>query len=68
MPVIPIRCCCTIAGGQRVAVQPTLPIGFGGADPQVSEVTLEPGDRVLFFTDGITEEHLTGANRSARGA
>lgn len=21
---------------------------------------LEPGDRVLFFTDGITEEHLTG--------
>jgi serine phosphatase RsbU (regulator of sigma subunit) len=38
----------------------TLPIGFGGADPQVSEETLEPGDRVLFFTDGITEEHLTG--------
>ena len=21
---------------------------------------LEPGDRVLFFTDGISEEHLTG--------
>jgi len=38
----------------------TLPIGFGGADPQVSEVRLEPGDRVLFFTDGIIEEHLTG--------
>ena len=38
----------------------TLPIGFGGADPQVSEELLEPGDRVLFFTDGITEEHLTG--------
>nr|MDQ3642701.1 serine/threonine-protein phosphatase [Actinomycetota bacterium] len=38
----------------------TLPLGFGGADPQVSEEMLEPGDRVLFFTDGITEEHLTG--------
>jgi len=40
----------------------TLPIGFGGADPQVSEETLEPGDRVLFFTDGITEEHLAGGD------
>ncbi|MGI8777643.1 MAG: PP2C family protein-serine/threonine phosphatase [Acidimicrobiales bacterium] len=40
----------------------TLPIGFGGADPQVSEVRLEPGDRVLFFTDGITEEHLAGGD------
>jgi serine phosphatase RsbU (regulator of sigma subunit) len=38
----------------------TLPLGFGGADPQVSEEALEPGDRVLFFTDGITEEHLSG--------
>ncbi|MDQ6909985.1 MAG: serine/threonine-protein phosphatase [Actinomycetota bacterium] len=40
----------------------TLPIGFGGADPQVSEEMLEPGDRVLFFTDGITEQHLTGGD------
>lgn len=40
----------------------TLPVGFGGADPQVSEVTLEPGDRVLLFTDGITEEHLAGGD------
>jgi serine phosphatase RsbU (regulator of sigma subunit) len=38
----------------------TLPVGFGGADPQVSEVALEQGDQVLFFTDGITEQHLTG--------
>ncbi len=40
----------------------TLPIGFGGADPLVSEEALEPGDRVLFFTDGITEEHLSGGD------
>jgi serine phosphatase RsbU (regulator of sigma subunit) len=38
----------------------TLPAGLGGADPQVSEEALEPGDRVLFFTDGITEEHVPG--------
>ncbi|CAN5850373.1 PP2C family protein-serine/threonine phosphatase [soil metagenome] len=45
----------------RVLESPTtLPIGFGGADPLVSEEILEAGDQVLFFTDGITEEHLTG--------
>lgn len=38
----------------------TLPVGFGGAQPQVSEVTLEPGDRVLCFTDGLIEEHESG--------
>jgi len=38
----------------------TLPVGIGGATPHVSEETLEPGDRVLFFTDGIIEERLTG--------
>ena len=35
-------------------------MGFGGATPLISERRLERGDRVLFFTDGITEEHLTG--------
>ena len=45
----------------RVLDSPTtLPVGFGGADPLVSEEELEPGDRVLFFTDGITEQHLSG--------
>ncbi|MFD7786456.1 PP2C family protein-serine/threonine phosphatase [Streptomyces nojiriensis] len=38
----------------------TLPVGFGGAQPQVSAVALEPGDRVLCFTDGLIEEHETG--------
>ena len=36
--------------------RPTLPIGFGGEQPQVAEERLQPGDRVLFFTDGIIEE------------
>jgi serine phosphatase RsbU (regulator of sigma subunit) len=38
----------------------TLPLGFGGVEPAVSEVALEPGDRVLFYTDGITEQHVPG--------
>ena len=42
---------------RRLATHTTLPVGWGGADPQVSEEALEPGDRVLFFTDGVVEEH-----------
>jgi serine phosphatase RsbU (regulator of sigma subunit) len=34
----------------------TLPVGFGGATPAVTKRALERGDRVLFFTDGVTEE------------
>jgi len=41
----------------------TLPVGFGGATPMVSERKLEKGDRVLFFTDGVIEEdRKVGAN------
>jgi hypothetical protein len=36
----------------------TLPIGFGGDEPLVRTVQLEPGDRVLFFTDGVVEERM----------
>ena len=38
----------------------TLPVGIGGDTPHVSEESLQPGDRVLFFTDGIIEEHSRG--------
>jgi hypothetical protein len=38
----------------------TLPVGFGGAAPQISEQALRRGDRVLFFTDGAIEEHKPG--------
>lgn len=34
----------------------TLPVGFGGAPPLVAHESLEPGDRVLFYTDGVVEE------------
>ncbi|MDT0319935.1 PP2C family protein-serine/threonine phosphatase [Streptomyces millisiae] len=36
----------------------TLPVGFGGEIPKVREHLLEPGDRVLCYTDGIIEERL----------
>ncbi|MFC5801249.1 PP2C family protein-serine/threonine phosphatase [Streptomyces formicae] len=38
----------------------TLPVGFGGEEPQVSEQVLQRGDRVLCFTDGLIEEHEAG--------
>lgn len=38
----------------------TLPVGFGGDIPQVSSAQLQRGDRVLFYTDGVVEEHKAG--------
>lgn len=38
----------------------TLPVGFGGEQPRISEQALQPGDRVLCFTDGLIEEHEAG--------
>ncbi len=34
----------------------TLPVGFGGDAPETNSEQLEPGDRVLFFTDGVVEQ------------
>ncbi|MFB7338685.1 PP2C family protein-serine/threonine phosphatase [Streptomyces hydrogenans] len=45
---------------RRLDSPTTLPVGFGGDQPQVSAVALEPGDRVLCFTDGLVEEHASG--------
>ncbi|EMF50951.1 Serine phosphatase RsbU regulator of sigma subunit [Streptomyces bottropensis ATCC 25435] len=41
----------------------TLPVGFGGQEPVVSERMLQPGDRLLCFTDGLIEEHHTGGRQ-----
>lgn len=45
-----------------LACEPTLPIGFGGATSEIATEALEPGDRLLFFTDGVIEA------RDAQGA
>lgn len=41
----------------------TLPVGFGGASPLVSVLQLRRGDRVLFYTDGLVEEHGAGGEQ-----
>jgi serine phosphatase RsbU (regulator of sigma subunit) len=43
----------TYAGTLRCA--PSRPLGLGGPVVEVAEHTLQRGDRVLFYTDGITE-------------
>ncbi len=31
------------------------PLGFGGSVAEIATVKLQPGDRVLFYTDGVTD-------------
>lgn len=38
-----------------VECEPSLPVGMGGAVRQIAEVQLEPGDLLMFFTDGVVE-------------
>ena len=45
----------------RVLENPgTLPVGFGGAEPVTFTLDLQRGDRVMFYTDGLVEEHHAG--------
>jgi hypothetical protein len=39
----------------RLQCEPSRPFGLGGTVVEVAEDVLQGGDRVLFFTDGITE-------------
>jgi serine phosphatase RsbU (regulator of sigma subunit) len=38
-----------------LACHPVPPLGVGVGRPEVASAALEPGDRVLFYTDGVTE-------------
>lgn len=42
----------------ELTCKPSPPLGLGTGVVEVAEVTLEPWDRVLFFTDGVTEGHV----------
>ncbi|MFG2194422.1 PP2C family protein-serine/threonine phosphatase [Streptomyces sp. NPDC048639] len=42
----------------RLESPTTLPVGFGGEQPRISERMLDPGDRVLCFTDGLIEHRV----------
>jgi serine phosphatase RsbU (regulator of sigma subunit) len=39
----------------ELACAPSLPMGLGGSVAEIATVQLQPGDRVLFFTDGVSE-------------
>lgn len=41
----------------------TLPIGFGGDIPEIATEQLQPGDRVLFFTDGVVEQEAADGHQ-----
>jgi serine phosphatase RsbU (regulator of sigma subunit) len=43
----------------EVSVEPGLPLGFGVRDDQVVDASLEPGDRLLLFSDGVVEARST---------
>jgi Stage II sporulation protein E (SpoIIE) len=38
-----------------LACQPAPPMGLGVGQPEIATAVLEPADRVLFYTDGVTE-------------
>jgi serine phosphatase RsbU (regulator of sigma subunit) len=50
----------------------TLPIGLGGDVPEIIQANLEPGDRLLLYTDGVVEarrgDEMYGEARLAAAA
>ena len=60
-----------VRGGQVVKAMespPSLPWGLGSLEadappPNVATEPLEPGDSVLFYTDGVVEAHLPGGEQ-----
>jgi len=42
------------AVGELDAV-PGVPLGFGGREDTVARTSLEPGDRIVMFSDGVVE-------------
>ncbi|MFD9395968.1 PP2C family protein-serine/threonine phosphatase [Streptomyces sp. NPDC060000] len=45
---------------RRLRGPTTLPVGFGGHEPVISEFSLDRGDRIMCFTDGLVEERAAG--------
>jgi serine phosphatase RsbU (regulator of sigma subunit) len=43
-----------------------LPLGLGPAGQAQDVIALEPGDRLLFFTDGVVEAHIRGEDGFGR--
>jgi serine phosphatase RsbU (regulator of sigma subunit) len=43
----------------ELSCQPSWPLGLGGVVHEIATQRLQPGDRVLFFTDGVVEAKST---------
>lgn len=41
----------------EISCRPSLPMGLAGSVSEVATTPLQPGDRVLFHTDGVIESH-----------
>jgi hypothetical protein len=39
----------------QLVAPPSLPMGMGGPPPEIHQLALQPGDRLLLFTDGLPE-------------
>jgi hypothetical protein len=44
----------------ELACRPSLPLGLGGDLKEIAEQSLQSGDRILFYTDGVVEAHERG--------
>jgi sigma-B regulation protein RsbU (phosphoserine phosphatase) len=40
---------------RELDAEPGVPLGFGGRDDTVARTSLQPGDRIVMFSDGVTE-------------
>jgi serine phosphatase RsbU (regulator of sigma subunit) len=47
---------------RQLECSPSLPFGLGGACREEATEQLEPGDSILFFTDGVTEGRPVGGD------
>ena len=49
----------------ELGCEPCFPLGLGIAITEIGDCRLQPGDRVLFYSDGAIEARPTGATSSA---
>jgi serine phosphatase RsbU (regulator of sigma subunit) len=56
-----------LRGGQvsELAGRSSHPLGLGIGDPQPEELQLEPGDQVLFYTDGVIDDRIWAVQEDA---
>jgi serine phosphatase RsbU (regulator of sigma subunit) len=47
----------------ELTCRPSMPMGLGGSVAEIATVRLQPGDRVLFYTDGVTDTQAHGGER-----